>query len=608
MLFQRKVKRKLEIKGRTLVNLLGKYGNFEVDSNGDGVADGWFIGNLYGSIATLSTVGPAYGTKAQRITSTVSDTNYDRHLKFQGFPLFQGRYYIALVDLLTDGTSTGRLDIVPTSSTFSSLSTTSKLLYCKFSPQADSYTYSQAIIKNQTTAGIAGWVQFDGLRLYEITDSLAQSFGYANALALYNALGTTLTDSQVAQMFPYVDSVQFKASTMVTCKNKNLIPPFTQWDSIHPNAVINSDYSLTLNATASTQSSICIVPINHSSIIMSIDGSVNERMYVDQLDRNYTLLPGKAFAVDPTSTGGFSIAKDLDTNCRFLKVQIFSTVAGTFTFTNPMITLVGADQTFAQQIKSQAHCPLQLAAGESVYITPTQAIYKQTWQKNVPLDGSLGWSQNSNLGGYREFRLTLNSYPISSFIAVCTKYNGGPLNNYGLYGAYVSSADSMRYYLPSNLLLVSVADTDSGFPSSLVPSSQEVQAYFYGWKMCASDGSAYVSGTKYWKKITDGTGITSTCPTASYAGFTPYMLHYQLANPVTYYNTYNSNPILSNGSNMMLAPAQIEQKTGIDWSTKTDQANKYASTIDIGTAVDNPNGGTMLSTEQNYLVKHKDVA
>jgi len=42
---------------------------------------------------------------------------------------------------------------------------------------------------------------------------------------------------------------------------------------------------------------------------------------------------------------------------------------------------------------------------------------------------------------------------------------------------------------------------------------------------------------KNWKKVTDGTGLTSTLPTASYAGYTPYRMIYQLANPEISYLT-----------------------------------------------------------------------
>jgi len=42
---------------------------------------------------------------------------------------------------------------------------------------------------------------------------------------------------------------------------------------------------------------------------------------------------------------------------------------------------------------------------------------------------------------------------------------------------------------------------------------------------------------KHWKKVTDGTGLTSTLPTASYAGYTPYKMIYQLATPEISYLT-----------------------------------------------------------------------
>lgn len=56
---------------------------------------------------------------------------------------------------------------------------------------------------------------------------------------------------------------------------------------------------------------------------------------------------------------------------------------------------------------------------------------------------------------------------------------------------------------------------------------------------------------KHWKKVTDGTGLTSTLPTASYAGYTPYRMIYQLATPEISYLTpkatiplYDTNTIV----------------------------------------------------------------
>ena len=41
---------------------------------------------------------------------------------------------------------------------------------------------------------------------------------------------------------------------------------------------------------------------------------------------------------------------------------------------------------------------------------------------------------------------------------------------------------------------------------------------------------AYVK--KYWKHVTDDEGLTNVLPTASYDGYTPYKMIYELAEPV----------------------------------------------------------------------------
>lgn len=68
------------------------------------------------------------------------------------------------------------------------------------------------------------------------------------------------------------------------------------------------------------------------------------------------------------------------------------------------------------------------------------------------------------------------------------------------------------------LTTLKINKTDSGWPESFVPSSDEIKAYFLGWRLCDADGAPYVSGDKYWHKWTDLSGLTDTCPTTSYVG------------------------------------------------------------------------------------------
>jgi hypothetical protein len=105
-------------------------------------------------------------------------------------------------------------------------------------------------------------------------------------------------------------------------------------------------------------------------------------------------------------------------------------------------------------------------------------------------------------------------------------YKGYPYHhssNSEAYGSYL--------HVPSGNLYLNVPNTETGWTDAMTPSVSEIQAYFHGWKMCNSDGTSPYndSGTKYWKKLTDGTGLTSTLPTSTYSDFTPYKMIYQLA-------------------------------------------------------------------------------
>lgn len=144
----------------------------------------------------------------------------------------------------------------------------------------------------------------------------------------------------------------------------------------------------------------------------------------------------------------------------------------------------------------------------------------------VSLTGDLAWEFSLDYAGFKRARAPiLGGIDDTEYI---TKYNNATLKHTTLIGGSWDSSDLCRK--AGDWIYVSFSDSDTGFTDAMTPTANEIKAYFYGYRMCASDGGTYVSGTKYWKKITDGTGITSTLPTASYAGYTPYKMIYQLAN------------------------------------------------------------------------------
>lgn len=105
----------LKVQGRTLMPLLSD--SFKTDSNSDGMADGW-AAVLYGATPSLVSIN---GGKAQRITSTAADTGTPRRLE-RNITVESGKRYVALVDVVTDGTSLAYLAAASGTSTITNAS------------------------------------------------------------------------------------------------------------------------------------------------------------------------------------------------------------------------------------------------------------------------------------------------------------------------------------------------------------------------------------------------------------------------------------------------------------------------------------------------------
>ncbi|WP_138756533.1 hypothetical protein [Paenibacillus sinopodophylli] len=185
------------VQGRSLVNLLGKTGNFELDTNSDGVANG-FEATLNGATASLESTNVKYGTKAQKITANVGDTSTLREIRSSNLPFDANKYYLALVDVVTDGSSQANLLMNNGSANLGNVITsTSKAIYKKWQ-QVTAATNGAFKIMNFNNIGVTGWVQFDGARIFEVTAA-----DYAKI-----DVDPDWTGEKLAEKYPYVDSVQ----------------------------------------------------------------------------------------------------------------------------------------------------------------------------------------------------------------------------------------------------------------------------------------------------------------------------------------------------------------------------------------------------------------
>lgn len=86
--------KQFDVKGRTYTNLLVNYGDFETDSDGDGLADGWvrgWRGNHYGT--SLDTAQSVSGKVCQRITPNVGGTSTGILDIYFSVNTIAGKYY-----------------------------------------------------------------------------------------------------------------------------------------------------------------------------------------------------------------------------------------------------------------------------------------------------------------------------------------------------------------------------------------------------------------------------------------------------------------------------------------------------------------------------------
>ncbi|OME07514.1 hypothetical protein BSK60_31015, partial [Paenibacillus odorifer] len=314
----------LKVQGRTLMPLLSD--SFKTDSNSDGMADGW-AATLYGATPSLVSIN---GGKAQRITSTAADTGTPRRLE-RNITVESGKRYVALVDVVTDGTSLAHLAAASGTSTIinatSVTSAATKTHSVKFMP-----TTSGTIILrlyNYNGLGTVGWVQFDSLRVIEVSASDYISFD-------------SMTSDQIAQRWPFVPpGINGVDGLWVKRYGRNLIPPFSDqaW-VLHVYAKVAEPYKLIANPTGSSQrSNITLNVIPGQRYTFSQGDVASTVTYFLIVDTNST---GTILA----STNGVTSTSFTAPASGIIYIATTNSTAGSFVYSNPQLELGNAATQF----------------------------------------------------------------------------------------------------------------------------------------------------------------------------------------------------------------------------------------------------------------------
>ncbi|MBA2943389.1 hypothetical protein HZF08_34525 [Paenibacillus sp. CGMCC 1.16610] len=530
----------LRITGRTLVNLLGRDGNI-------GELGTWI--GASGSSVTLDTTEYKYGSASAKATVVGANAQIRNNKGGGGYPIDNTKYYILVAEVIGNvpalamsfenavggiGASTGT-SVVPNS--------IFQTIYVTANPaQLSGVTAFYPAVVTPITPTNGQTFSADGFRMYQITQ------------AEYTAIGS-MTAAQIAMKYPYVDDAKHVSSPYVIKYGENLLPPFNEW---------------TVNSTT-----IVVSPYVYSQPATIPSGA--------WLNVNIPVIPNKDYFLSFTTTGltvavfdstASTAISAYSTNERTFNtgnnssICVFVNGYGSGTVSNLMLNLGSTAKPFKPRNDDMLAFPnVQLASSVDGKVYDT--LFKREGKyfvekrfKDVVLDGSLPWIYGGGGTGWKyvSFGALSNSIPSSQRLV---KYDGKIIGE----TAPLTAGDQSD--LQSNgFFYISISSTDSGWGDSYTPTPQEIQAYFYGWKMSGNitDGTTpYTSGTKYWYvRNPNGTlgGWTPNLPTVRNSILPFYKLTYQLVTPTFEEIQIDGSISLHEGLN------QIEVGQGIELREK----------------------------------------
>ncbi|MCY9660300.1 pectinesterase family protein [Paenibacillus chondroitinus] len=489
----------LRITGRTLVNLLGRDGNCEDLSK-------W---SAFQSTQSLNTANIKYGNNSIKVTAT--SANYAATCK-NNISLPSGNKYLVLAEFNAGTAPYAAIEVTSAIGVSTGVTTTTGfgLAYRKF------ISTGSVGINLYTIATAAGqFFYVDGVRLYALSD------------AEYSAIDG-MTTTQIAAKYPYVDDVKHVTAPYVIKYGENLLPPLYDYNLNSGSPTIVSPYS---GLVTNNDKFIIQIPViaGQAYSISATSFDTNGRIFVAE--------NGGATKVDISGSGllkseNFTIGAGItQINIRLLGLSATPTA-----MSNPILNLGSTAKPFVGRNDNLITFPNVRLAGSidgTVYDTLFERDGKYFIERRfheVTLDGRLNWGINTDFTGYKRVYINVGAN-ITANTQRGVKYDGKIL------GA-ISAVDGIQLNNDGNLFL-DIADTDSGWGESYLPSNDEVKAYFYGWKMYdgVNGANSYVSGTKAWcyRASVGYSGGTNTLPTVIIPanGFwSPYRISYQLATPL----------------------------------------------------------------------------
>lgn len=553
----------LVVPGAQRRNILNGDGNFEKDTDGDGVADGWIKTTPNGAFSLQP--GALYGLNAQRITSLLTDPTITRYVSKRGIPLVAGKNYIAIANVTTDGVATARLAVYKDGSSGENYiaqtiaSALSKVHFVKFTATADT-SDGRIYLYNNIDVGNIGWVQWDGAGVYEVGDQ-----------ALFDRIGVDITEANIREFFPHVDGKQFVQGIAIEKQGRNLVRNFYENGVSLTNGgvgsyKINDPYEIAITNTSAAVT-LCYVTLDVlPNTYYAVKFDVCEGIFGVYPDASNV-----ASLLGYRSTPG---AFDSGPNTR-VRLYMRIEAAGTFRFKNPMM-IVGrvADLPDKFEPANPQHLILPVTLAEvsgirdELAVKGAEAQLVRRVRRDFVIDGSVKTqAPTDNNVGYKAVIVNLPSTSIVGAYARAIRYDG-----YKFSEKYTTGVGNVYVTNFGLFIVMTVSNSETGWADEVNPNTNAVKALLNGWKANANDGSKYTS----WASLLDGkapaTNTEAYVAANKAPGWTAYAVaDYALANPELIPNSGEGAISLHQGNNQIMIETGLVYREKVSFNTTTKQ-------------------------------------
>lgn len=370
----------------------------------------------------------------------------------------------------------------------------------------------------------------------------------------FSSLESKLQNGEPVEKTLQPGTNQITASVSATAQIKaiqgrtivNLAPPFDSaaW-TIGANATVESPTKLRIDSDGSLYVTECKINAKPNTIYSVAFKSTGETMGQIALLR----IDGTEISAVDIMNGFITTSEDTV----YVAIRFYNNISGTYYHENLVVKEGNVIQPFVQGIQGVTNptvtnetngtsvtAKTTLYSGDTLYTNDRGNLLKIKKVVEVTIDGSQSYELVTSISGCKLVKVN-NATPNANYgSGIAIKYDGKILNVADAW----DTGDEINGDINTGHLRIMISNTDSGWGEGYNPTSDEIRAYFLGWKMYVhgySYGSAYGaqhvgSYKKAWTPINKERVVTPNLELPTVASnektWQPYRLIYELETPI----------------------------------------------------------------------------